>query len=107
MNILETSQNLIEKVTDVVVTEALGLQQLVQIRLHEALDYVNILHGVDAGCSQDISDINHIFMVEPGQNLDFSQSSLTISLVLKWTYFLDGDLNCKINKNTLIRLLLL
>ena len=78
-----------------VVTEALGLQQLVQIGLHQALDYVNILHGVDTRGSQDISDINDIFVVEPSQNFDFSQSSLAISLVLKRTYFLDGDLQNK------------
>lgn len=33
----------------------------------------------------------HIFVLEPCQNFNFSQSSLTICLVFKWWYFFDGN----------------
>ena len=38
MNVLESSQDLIEKIADMIITEVLCLQQFVQICLHECLD---------------------------------------------------------------------
>lgn len=37
VDVLETSQDLVEEVADVVVAQVLGLQQLVQVRLHQVL----------------------------------------------------------------------
>ena len=37
VNVLEAAEYLIEEVTDVVVAQFLGLQQLVHVRLHQAL----------------------------------------------------------------------
>ena len=51
MDVLETTEDLIEKVADVVVAEPLSLEQLVKVSLHETLDNVDILHGVNAGGS--------------------------------------------------------
>ena len=42
--------------------------------------------------SQDVSDIDDIFMLKPVENLDFSQCPLAVSLMLKGTYLLDGNL---------------
>lgn len=37
VNVLQASQDLVEKVADVVVAQLLGLQQLVKVRLHQSL----------------------------------------------------------------------
>lgn len=37
VDVLEASQDLVEEVADVVVAQLLGLQQLVQVRLHQSL----------------------------------------------------------------------
>lgn len=37
VDVLQASQDLVEKVADVVVAQLLGLQQLVQVRLHQSL----------------------------------------------------------------------
>jgi len=37
VNVLEASQDLVEEIADVVVAQPLGLQQLVQVRLHQGL----------------------------------------------------------------------
>jgi hypothetical protein len=95
VDVLETTEDLIEKVADVVVAEPLCLEQLVKVSLHETLDNVNILHGVNAGCSENVSDVDNILMIEPGQDLDLSQGSLTIGLMLKRTDFLDRNLQLK------------
>ena len=95
MDVLETTEDLIEKVADVVVAEPLCLEQLVKVSLHETLDNVDILHGVNAGGSENVSDVDDIFMIEPGQDLDLSQGSLTIGLMLKRTDFLDSNLQLK------------
>ena len=92
VNVLQTPQYLVEKVADVIIAKTLGLQQFVQVGLHQTLDDVNILHRVLAGGSQDVSDINDVFMIKSGQDLDLSQGSLTVGLVFKGADFLNGDL---------------
>lgn len=37
VDVLQASQDLVEEVADVVVAQPLGLQQLVQVRLHQSL----------------------------------------------------------------------
>ena len=96
VDVLETTEDLVEEVADVVVAQPLRLQQLVEISLHEALDDVHVLHGVQGGGAEDVPDVNDVLVVEPGQYLDLSQSSLTISLVFKWTDLLDRNLRQRI-----------
>ena len=93
VDVLEAPQYLVEKVADVIIAQTLGLQQFVQVGLHQTLDDVNILHRVLAGGSQDVSDINDVFMIKSGQDLDLSQGSLTVGLVFKGADFLNGDLD--------------
>ena len=92
VDVLQAPQYLIEEVADVVITQSLSLQELVEIRFHEALDDVDILHGVLGGGSEDVSDINDVLMIESGEDLDLSQGSLTVRLMLEGANFLDGDL---------------
>ena len=92
VDVLEAAQYLIEKIADVVIAQPLGLEQLVEIRLHETLDDVDVLHGVHGGRPQDVSDVNNVFMIEPGQYLDLPQGSLTVSLVFKRTDLLNCNL---------------
>lgn len=47
VNVFEAAQNLVEKVADMVIGKALCLQQLVQVRLHQTLDNVDILHQLN------------------------------------------------------------
>lgn len=42
-------------------------------------------------CPENVIDANDILMVETQQDLDFSQCTLAVCLVLKWADFLDGD----------------
>ena len=76
-----------------IITQPLRLQQLVEVCLHETLDDVHVLHGVEGRRSQDVADVDNIFMIEPSQYFDLPQGSLTVRLVFKWAYFLDSDLN--------------
>jgi len=39
--------------------------------------------------SESEYDYTHIFMLEPGENFNFSQCSLAVCLMFKWRYFLD------------------
>lgn len=42
VDVLEASQDLVEKVANVVIAQLLGLQQLVHVRLHQALNNVAV-----------------------------------------------------------------
>ena len=42
MDVLETPQDLVEEIADVVIAQVLGLQQLVQISLHQCLYYIAV-----------------------------------------------------------------
>ena len=46
VNVLEAAQYLIEKIADVIIAQPLGLQQLVEVGLHQTLDDVDILHCI-------------------------------------------------------------
>ena len=60
VDVLETSQNLIQKVANVIVAQLLCLQQLVQVRLHQTLDNVDVLHSVDAVCVDDVTNVDNL-----------------------------------------------
>ena len=64
--------HLIQEVADVVIAEPLGLQQLVQVGLHETLNDVDIFHVLLARGAQDVADVDHVLVVEPCQDLDLS-----------------------------------
>ena len=57
--------HLVQEVADVVIAEPLGLQQLVQVGLHQTLNDVDILHVLLAGGAQDVPDVDHVLVVEP------------------------------------------
>jgi hypothetical protein len=95
----------------VIVAEALVLEQLVKIGLHECLYNVDILHVIVGRRAKNVKDINdlmatdqthdkyhqhdfgtYVFVMKSCQNFDFPQSSLTVGLMLKGTNLLDGNL---------------
>ena len=80
VDVLETTEDLVEEVADVVVTQPLRLQQLVEVSLHQALDDVDVSQQVHGDGSQDVSDVYDVLVLESVQNLDFSQCSLTVGL---------------------------
>ena len=64
MDVLETTQYLVEKVADMVIAQPLGLQEFVEVSLHQTLDNVDVFHCVLRSRPQDIADIYDILMVE-------------------------------------------
>ena len=56
---------MVEEVAYVVIAQPLRLQQLEEVCLHQSLDDVHVLHGVQGGRPQDVADVNNIFMIEP------------------------------------------
>ena len=72
MDVLQTSQDLIEEVANVVIAESLSLEKFVQIGLHQTLDDVDILHRVQGCGSKNIADVNYVFMIEPCQDFYLS-----------------------------------
>ena len=62
MDVLKATQYLINKVSYVIVAEALVLEQLVKIGLHKCLHDVDIFHVIVRRRSQDIKDINDLLM---------------------------------------------
>ena len=66
VDVLESPENLIEEVADVVIAQPLRLEQLVEISLHETLDDVHVLHCVHGAGPEDVADVNNVFMIEPG-----------------------------------------
>ena len=61
MDVLQSSEYLVEEVANVVVAQPLRLQQFVQIRLHQALHNVHVLHLVNIHRSNDVSYVNYLF----------------------------------------------
>ena len=92
VNVLEAPENLVEKVANMVITESLGLEQLVEVCLHQALDNVDITETVDVDWTEDVADVDDILVLEPVEDLDLPESSLAVSLMLKRADLLDGNL---------------
>ena len=72
MDVLQTSEDLIEEVANVVIAESLSLEKFVEVCLHETLDDVDILHGVKRGGPENVADVDNVFMIEPRQDLYLS-----------------------------------
>lgn len=73
---------------------------IVEISAH--LDNVDVFHLIDGRSTDDISDIDDIFMPKAGQNFDLSQCSLAVCLVLEWGDLLDGHLlvRCRVSRRS-------
>lgn len=92
MNVLQSTENLIEKVANVIIAQLLRLQQFVEVRLHEALDNVDILHTTNVCRTNNVANVNDVLMLKTCQNFNLPQCSLTVRLVLKGRDLLDGHL---------------
>lgn len=64
MDIFKPTQNLIDKVSYVIVAEALVLEQLVKIGLHERLYNVDILHVIVGRWAKNVKDINDLMATD-------------------------------------------
>lgn len=83
VDVLQASQDLVEKVADVVVAQLLGLQQLVQVRLHQSL------HDVAGGGwrgSRTTADQMPLSNVER-ETCDLMQFSINISRGTEWVKY--------------------
>lgn len=60
MDVLEPTQNLVHKVSYVIIAETLVLEQLVKVGLHECLYDVDILHVLIGCWTEDVKDINDL-----------------------------------------------
>ena len=76
MDVLEPTQNLIDKVSYMIIAEALILEQLMKIRLHQCLYNVYILHVI-VGCrAKDVKDINDLLTPMDQNNDKYHQHGL-------------------------------
>ena len=91
MNVLEAPQDLIGKVTNVIVAQFLRPQQLVKVAFHKGLDQVQVLQFVNAVFADDVLQVNDVFVLQPRQDLYLSKSSLAKCLMFERTYLLDCD----------------
>lgn len=64
MNVLEATQDLIQKVAHMLVTDRLGLEQLMQVSLHQALHNVDIFHLIDSRRSNYILNVDYLHKQE-------------------------------------------
>ena len=60
MDVLETPQDLVEEVANVVIAQMLCFQQLVQVSLHQRLHYIAVYIVKD--CKQELAISVHHFM---------------------------------------------
>jgi hypothetical protein len=91
VNVLETAQDLIQKIADVLVADRLSFKQLVQVRLHETLHNVDVFHLIYRGRTYDVLYVDYILVSKSGQNFYFAECALTIRLVLEWRYLFNGN----------------
>ena len=68
----------------------LSLKKLVKIGLHETLNDVDIFHLIHTFGAQNVPDVDHVLMIESGQDFDLPQGTLAVRLVLKGRNLLDG-----------------
>ena len=92
VDVLQSPQYLIEEIADMIIAQSLGLQQFVQICLHQTLHDVDVSEGLHVERPEDVPDIDDVLVLEPVEDLDFPQSSLAVSLVLEGADLLDRDL---------------
>ena len=64
VDVLQSSEYLIEKIANVVVAKTLSFQQLVKICLHETLDDVDITEKVNVDGTEYVTNINNILVLE-------------------------------------------
>ena len=60
VNVLESTQYLVQKIANVLVADRLRLEELVQVGFHETLHNVDILHLIDIGRSDDVLNIDYL-----------------------------------------------
>lgn len=63
VDILESAQDLVEEVAHVLVADRLRFQQLVQVRFHEALHDVHVLHLLDRWRSDYVLDVDYLLFI--------------------------------------------
>lgn len=92
MDVLQSSENLVQKVANVIIAQLLRLQQFVEVSLHETLNNVDILHTTNVCRTNNVPNVNDVFMFKTCQNFNLPQCSLTVRLVLKGRDLFDGHL---------------
>ena len=75
-----------------IIAQSLGLQQFVQIGLHQTLYDVDVSEGLHVERPEDVPDVDDVLVLEPVEDLYLPQSSLAVGLVLEGADLLDGDL---------------
>mmetsp|Transcript_39627 Transcript_39627/g.69597 ORF Transcript_39627/g.69597 Transcript_39627/m.69597 type:complete len:264 (+) Transcript_39627:926-1717(+) len=86
MNVLERPQHLIDKVLNMIKTQTLlGINDSVQIRLHQFTDNVNILEIVHIPHHgwHHIVNAHNVLMFQMLQQLDLTKDTLGVDLILK------------------------
>ena len=66
---------------------AVGLDDLVQVGLHELEDHVDVLEVVRAGGKHDVLDLDDVGVLQQPHQLDLAQDADGVGLVLEHLFF--------------------
>ena len=92
MYVLQSTKDLVYKVSDVVIAQPLVLEKFVKVRLHECLNNVDILHVFKRCWTKDIQNVYDLS--EKGQRLS-PIPTLTHALIEQHqvSHFHDGNVS--------------
>ena len=74
-----------------IITQLLGPNNTMQIRLHQLLNQIDLLEALYIGWSEDIEDGYDVLVVEMSEELDLAEGAETEHGVVKGSYALDCD----------------
>jgi len=84
VDVLESAQDLVEEVLDVVVRNWLvRLDDCREVRLHELADHVDVIELLIGGWFQDRFYSNYVLVLEQPKNFKFSEGSLHEDFMLE------------------------
>lgn len=83
--------HLINKILTMIITQLLGPNHPMHIRLHQLLHQINLFETLQAPRPGDIEDIDDVLVLEVAEELDLAESAEAEHGVVEWGDFLDGD----------------
>ena len=86
VDVLHSAKHLVDEVLYVVVREVLaGVNDPMEIRLHEVGDDVDVLKGLERARLENVNNTHHILVLQVLQQLDLAQDALRVNDVIKRT----------------------
>lgn len=91
--VLQSAQNLVNEISDVVIAKALSFKQFMEICFHQCLYNVNIFHVFIGSWAQNIQDINYLEREggerrgERGEEMKENRAYTNASIIFKYSRF--------------------